>query len=323
MKHPTFLACQTSGSSCADSDPWFSVTLAHTLPVRGTGRWSVPLHETVARCNPQTPGRYLDVFSFQILPFGFSLSSETRGEFPGDARGPTPFLLCLGASAVGRPRRCQEEGSRRACPQAPGRQADVQGVTHTRKLPSTGAPPAQPRGRDRRHVQPQPAPPSAGVKADAPPLASPVSLSGEAQLLTNGANWAAHGCTSTGVCRAAVPCRPRVTLRLGKVQLPRSSEGAPSAPPAGVSPWSFWVPPRRSAREECLQLPGKGLLCDLTRGQNCDLTANKSLKGFGWGRGWQMGGEAPPPGKREASSRGISGAWQQLPTRVFLLMSEE
>lgn len=86
------------------------MTLAHTLPVRGTGRWSVPLHETVARCSPQTPGRYLDVFSFRILPFGFSLSSETRGEFPGDARGPTSFLLCLGASAVGRLRRCQEEG---------------------------------------------------------------------------------------------------------------------------------------------------------------------------------------------------------------------
>lgn len=103
MKHPTFLACQTSGSNCADSDRWFSVTLAHTLPVRGTGRWSVPLHETVARCSPQTPGRYLDVFSFRILPFGFSLSSETRGEFPGDRRPQSDSLPPLLGSQRRRP----------------------------------------------------------------------------------------------------------------------------------------------------------------------------------------------------------------------------
>lgn len=50
-----------------------------------------------------------------------------------------------------------------------------------------------------------------------------------------------EGDPSTGVFHTVVPCCPRVTLRLGKIQLPRSSEDTPSKQPTGVSPSRFWV----------------------------------------------------------------------------------
>lgn len=44
---------------------------------------------------------------------------------------------------------------------------------------------------------------------------------------------------------------------------------------------------------------------NLTKGQNCDLTANKSLQGCGWGRGWQMGeGRGSAPGEERSFQRG-------------------
>lgn len=139
-------------------------------------------------------------------------------------------------------------------------------------------------------------------------------------------------CTATGVFHTLVSDCPRVTLRLGKTQLPRSSEDTPCK----LSSWHLplTLPGAFSLQglvftNVAYSYTEKESFCmNLTKRYNFCFTEKKSFphfRGFG-GReaGRCKNGDARPSGVTEGSSGCIRGSWQRLPRpQVSLLMSEE